>query len=147
MDLIILWLFRAGHVLAATTWVGGYTLFTFVLVPLLAREASIGLLKAGVTTIRVMTYSGIATIFFGLLLVTRTRGFTSINGGEWGLIVLTCIVIAIILLGIGDGALRPQLRRLAQGKSAPRLQQIAVIGFTLSALAIMLMTRAIYARS
>lgn len=147
MDGILLWFFRYGHVLAATAWTGGYLLFTFVLVPLIQREPTPALLRFGISTVRVMTYSGTATIVFGLLLITRTRGFASVGRGEWGSIIVTCIIIAVALLGIGDGALRPRLRRMAEGGSAPSLQRIALAGFVLSALAVGLMTRALYAGS
>jgi hypothetical protein len=30
-------------------------------------------------------------------------------GSEWGTLVLMCVVIAVALLGMGDGALRPAL--------------------------------------
>lgn len=145
METLLLWLFRYGHVFAATAWTGGYTLFTFVLVPMIRHEPSPGLLRFGVSTIRVMTYSGTATIVFGLLLITRTRGFANVGRGEWGIIILVCIGIAVALLGIGDGALRPRLRKMVAGESAGSLQRMALIGFLLSALAVGLMTRALYA--
>jgi hypothetical protein len=38
------------------------------------------------------------------VLITRTRGVSSLLRGEWGALVISCIVIAVALLGIGDGA-------------------------------------------
>jgi hypothetical protein len=96
-----------------------------------------------------MTYTGMATIFFGILLITRTRGFGSLWGGEWGVLIIASAVVAVALLGIGDGALRPALRRMGQGDegSAGAAQRFATIGLALTVLAVGLMTRALYATS
>lgn len=50
---------------------------------------------------RVLTYTGTATIFFGLLLIPRTRGYDNLLGGKWGGIIVSCIVIAVALIGFG----------------------------------------------
>ena len=97
------------------------------------------------TTVRVLSYTGTATIFFGLLLVPRTRGYDSLLGGEWGGIVVSCIVIAVALLGLGDSALRPALRRLKETRDVRPARRLALTGFALSLLAVGLMTRALYA--
>jgi hypothetical protein len=98
--------------------------------------------------VRVVSFSGTATILFGLILITRTRGFaTIINGGEWGGIIISCVIIAVALMGIGDGALRPALRRLAESGDSRPARRFAWIGFILTIVAIGLMTRAIYAPS
>ena len=131
--------------MAASAWAGGYLLFVLVLVPLLRRETTASLMRVAVTTVRTMTYAGVGTLIFGTLLITRTRGFASLGRGEWGWLIIACIVIAIALLGIGDGALRPQLRKLAHAQPAPMLERVAWLGLALSALAIILMTRALYA--
>jgi hypothetical protein len=146
--LITTWLFRYGHVLGGGLWLGGYAMLAIVVIPLLAREGNKNLMNMAITMVRLLTYSGMATILFGLLLITRTRGFAAIvSGGEWGGIIISCIVIAIALLGIGDGGLRPALRRLAETGDSRSARRFAWIGFILTILAIGLMTRAFYASS
>ena len=127
MNTIILWLVRYGHVLAGALWVGGYALLALVIVPLLAggNAANELLQRLAATVVRVLTYAGVATIFFGIVLITRTRGFANLFSGEWGAIVIACFVIAIALLGIGDSGLRPALRSLAatgDGRAARALR-------------------------
>ena len=139
----VTWLVRYGHVVGGALWVGGYIVLAFLLIPALAKGAA-GLESLTETTVRVLTYSGTATIFFGLVLVSRTRGYSSLLKGEWGGIVVTCIGIAIVLLGIGDGALRPALRRLKETKNVRPAQRFALLGFILTLIAVGLMTRAIY---
>ena len=140
------WLVRYGHVAAGALWLGGYLVLAFVLVPALARRDEEGVLeRLTLTTVRVLSYTGTATVFFGLLLVPRTRGYGSLWGGEWGGIVVSCIVIAVALLGLGDSALRPALRRLKETRDVRPAQRFALIGFALSLLAVGLMTRALYA--
>lgn len=148
MTLTTTWLIRYGHVVGGALWLGGYVLLALVILPLLAKYRTEVLESLAITTVRVMTYAGTATLAFGLVLITRTRGFQSITSfGEWGMIIITCIVIAIALLGIGDGALRPAIQKLMQtGKTQPA-QRFAVIGLVLSVIAIGLMTRALYAVS
>ena len=94
-----------------------------------------------------ITYAGTATIIFGLLLIMRTRGFSSLWGGEWGGIVLTSLAIAVVLLGIGDGALRPALRRLADTGDPGPARRWALVAFVLTVIAVALMTRAPYTRT
>ena len=143
----ILWLVRYGHVLSGAVWVGGYALLALVIVPLLASSPSAALARMAISAVRVLTYAGVATIFFGIVLITRTRGFASVPRGEWGAIIIACAVIAVALLGIGDGALRPALRRLAAGGDGRAARRFAIIGLALTVLAVGLMTRALYARS
>ncbi len=138
------WLVRYSHVVGGGLWLGGYLVLAFLLIPALAKGASAPLERLTETTVRVLTYAGTATIFFGLLLVTRTRGFDSLPGGEWGGIIIACFVIAVALLGIGDGALRPALRRLGETQDVRPAQRLALLGFVLSVIAVGLMTRALY---
>ena len=140
----VTWLVRYGHVVGGALWLGGYLVLAFLLIPALAKGASTQLQQLTGTTVRVLTYSGTATIFFGIILVTRTRGFDSLLGGEWGGIVIACIVIAVALLGIGDGALRPALRRVGETQNVRPAQRLALLGFVLSVVAVGLMTRALY---
>lgn len=146
--LLLTWLLRYGHVVSAAIWLGGYALLVLVLLPRLAREPNELYQTVLMAVVRLLTYAGTATILFGIFLITRTRGFNIIlRGGEWGGIVLSCLVIAIILLGIGDGALRPALKPSADAKALRRAQRWAWLGFWLSILAAGLMTRTIYAIS
>jgi lysylphosphatidylglycerol synthetase-like protein (DUF2156 family) len=147
IDLVITWALRWGHVLGGALWLGGYAFIFLGLLPLMRHKHTPQFAELGHTVTRTMTYSGMATIFFGLMLVTRTRGFASIGRGEWGWIIVVCIVIAIALLGIGDGMLRPALRRYVADGTVDRVRSGALIGFVLSVLAIGLMTRALYATS
>lgn len=140
------WLVRYGHVAAGALWLGGYLVLAFLLVPALAKQGGEGsLLRLTLSTVRVLSYTGTATIFFGLLLVPRTRGYDNLLGGEWGGIIVSCIVIAVALLGLGDSALRPALRRLKETRDVRTAQRLALLGFALSLLAVGLMTRALYA--
>lgn len=146
--IIITWLIRYGHVLGAGLWVGGYALLAIVIIPLLKKETNSTLVPIAMTIVRLLTYSGTATILFGLVLITRTRGFAAISsGGEWGGIVIVCILIAVALLGISDGGLRPALRHVAETGDSRRASRLAWAGFILTILAIGFMTRALYASS
>ena len=71
----------------------------FVLIPALAKGASTQLRQLTETTVRVQTYAGTATIFFGIVLVARTCGFSSLLQWEWGGLILACTAIAVALLG------------------------------------------------
>lgn len=139
------WLVRYGHVVGGALWLGGYLVLAFLLIPALARSATAQLEQLTETTVRVLTYAGTATIFFGLILITRSRGFDSLLRGEWGGIIIACFVIAVALLGIGDGALRPALRRMSETQDVRPARRLALFGFVLSVLAVGLMTRALYA--
>jgi uncharacterized membrane protein len=145
---IITWLVRYGHVLGGGLWVGGYALLALVIIPLLEQQRSNSIEQAAIKTVRVLTYAGTATMLFGLVLITRTRGFAGLfSGGEWGGIIIVCIVIAVALLGLGDGALRPALKQLAKTGDGRRARRFAWLGFILTIIAIGLMTRALYAGS
>lgn len=148
LPIILTWLVRYGHVLAGAIWVGGYATLTQALIPRLEKQPNETLLGVTIATVRLLSYTGTATILFGLLLVTRTRGYATIwRGGEWSGIIISCFLIAIALLGLGDGALRPALRELGAGQVNRRARRLAWTGFILTTLAIGLMTRALYALS
>jgi hypothetical protein len=148
MTLVMTWLIRYGHVLAGAVWLGGYVILALIMLPLLAKHRTEVLETLAITTVRILTYAGTATIAFGLVLITRTRGFQSVTSlGEWGMIIITCIVIAVALLGIGDGALRPAIQKLMQTGNSKPAQRFALMGLVLTVIAIGLMTRAIYAVS
>ena len=141
------WLIRYGHILGGAVWVGGYALLALLIIPLLERERSALLADLAIAAVRVLTYAGTLTIGFGLVLITRTRGFANLFSGEWGALVIASFVMAIILLGIGDGAIRPALRRLGAGGDGTNARRWALAGFALTVLTIGMMTRALYAPS
>lgn len=146
--LVVTWLVRYGHVLSGGIWVGGFALLTMILLPALQRQATELLVGITLAVVRLLSYVGSATILFGLLLITRTRRFTTVfSGGEWGGIIIICFVIALALLGISDGLVRPALKQAAKAGSLRRAQRWAWVMLMLSILAIGLMTRAIYATS
>ena len=144
---IVTLLVRYGHVLCGAVWLGGYAVLALAIVPLLEKGPNETLGRLAVTVVRLLTYAGTLTIFFGILLITRTRGFANLFGGEWGGIVIASFVTAVALLGIGDGALRPALRRLAAWGDGAAARRWALAGFALTMLAIGMMTRALYASS
>lgn len=143
----ITWLIRFGHVLGGAVWVGGYALIALVIAPLLERERSATLGGLAIAAVRILTYAGTLTIGFGLVLITRTRGLGNLFGGEWGALIILSFIAAVALLGIGDGALRPALRRLAEGEAGGKARRWAIIGFAITILTIGMMTRALYAGS
>ena len=151
MNTVAVWLVRYGHVLGAAVWVGGYALLAFVVVPFLVREPNAVVGKLAVAAVRILTYAGMLTIGFGLVLITYTRGVVSLfRGGEWGFLVIASFLSAIALFGIGDGALRPALVRLAaggerRGGAKPAASPLSVSPLT--ALTVGMMTRAVYART
>src|SRR5262245_51425852 len=134
---LITWLIRYAHVLGGGLWVGGYALLALVIIPLMEKQANPLLTSVAVTTTRLLSYAGTATMLFGLILITRTRGFAAvISGGEWGGIIIACIIIAVALMGIGDGGLRPALKQLGETGDRRRAKRFAWIGFILTLLAI-----------
>jgi hypothetical protein len=94
-----------------------------------------------------LTYTGTATIIFGVVLITRTRGFGSLLDGEWGVLIIVSAILAVVLLGLGDGGLRPALRRLPETGDIATARRLAWIGLIITTLVIGLMTRAVYASS
>ncbi len=147
MDTTLTWLVRYGHVLFGAGWLGGYYGLAFWIIPLLERnrDATLGRLALGAA--RTLSGVGTVTMIFGALLIWRTRGYGNIFNGEWGMIVITSIVIAFALMGIGDGALRPALQRLIDTGDGSGARRWAYVGLGLTVLAIGLMTRAVYASS
>ena len=77
------------------------------------------------------------------MLITRTNGFANLFGSVWGGFIITAFIIAIVLLGIGDGALRPAILKIKKtgGTSARRW---AIIGFVLTVVAVGVMTGATF---
>ena len=145
---IITWLIRYGHVLGAGIWVGGYAWLALVLLPGMAKHTPPTLVPVALTTIRVLTYTGTATLVLGLVLMAWTRGLAALtSGGEWGGIMWVGIALAVVLLGLGDGGLRPALRQLAATGESRRACRWAWLGLLVAILAVGVMTRALYAGS
>lgn len=147
MDTTITWLIRYGHVLSAATWMGSFALLALLVVPLFRRDQSSSITRLAESVVRVLSASGVSAMVFGVLLIWRTRGFGQVGRGEWGILVVASIVIAIVLVTISDGALRPALRRIAETGDASRAQRLSVAGLLLAVVAIGIMTRALYASS
>lgn len=141
------WLVRYGHVLAGAFWLGGYASLALVVIPLLAASERETLARVAGGLVRALTYTGTATIIFGVVLIARTRGFGELLGGEWGGLIILSTILAVVLLGLGDGALRPALRRLPETGDVAAARRLTWIGLALTVLVIGLMTRAVYASS
>lgn len=149
-DSILTWLIRSLHVLGAAGWVGGYLMLVVVILPVLAREQPVALRRLALGAANLVSGFGGLTIIAGLILIWRSRGYGSLlTGGEWSGNVLSAAVLAVILMGIGDSALRPALRRLEHDGPAAvgSARRWAMVGLVLSVLALLIMTRALYAIS
>jgi putative copper export protein len=148
VDSLITWAVRAIHVASAAIWVGGYAIMLFAIVPYLAKERNETIKALGVTTVRVISMASLVTVLAGLAMIWRSRGYGMLLAGEWGGIVISSIVVAIVMGAIGDAGLRPAIRRLDPdlpgGVTAVR--RWALAGLVLGIFAVLLMTRAIYAR-
>jgi len=144
MSEVLSWLVRYGHVLGAAVWTGGYAALALVIVPLLEKGAGEAVGRLAVATVRVGTYAGTLVIGFGVVLITRTNGYSHLLGTTWGALVLASAATALVLFGIGDGALRPALVRLAAGGDGRAARRWSLAGLALTALAIGLMTGATY---
>ena len=148
VDSLITWAVRAAHVVGAAIWLGGYAVMLLAIVPYLARERSETVRAIALTTARVISMASAVTVLAGLLLIWRTRGYGFLLVGEWGGIVISSIVLAVVLGAIGDAGLRPAIRRLdpdAPG-SVAAVRRWALAGLIVGVLAVLLMTRSIYAR-
>ena len=84
MTSLLSWIIRYGHVLGAATWVGGYALLAFLIVPMLGKGASETLVRLAIVAVRFLTYAGTLTIAFGVILITRTNCFGQLLGSAWG---------------------------------------------------------------
>jgi putative copper export protein len=149
VDTLLTWLARTAHVFGAALWIGGYAALAFVLAPALARGAPEPIRRAAIRASRVLSYAGGLTVLAGLLLVGRTRGYAQVTaGGEWGGIVLSCLVLAVALLAVGDVGLRPALARVREGDQVgvDAVRRWSLVGLLVGATALALMTRALYAR-
>ena len=149
VDSMLTWAVRSIHVLGAALWLGGYAVMLLAIVPFLARERNETVRAIALATTRVLSIAGALTVVAGLVMISRSRGYGFLLVGEWGGIVVSSIVIAVIMGAIGDAGLRPAIRRLdpdAPGGVAA-VRRWALAGLIAGALAVLLMTRAIYART
>jgi putative copper export protein len=149
MDPFITWIVRSVHIFGAAVWLGGYALLLLVIVPALAREDSASLRRLAVSATRWLSAAGGLTVLAGLVLIWRTRGYGYLlMGGEWGGIVITSFVLAIVLGAIGDAGLRPAIRRLDADPpgSMRAVRRWTLAGLIVGALILLMMTRAIYAK-
>lgn len=140
------WLVRFLHVAGAAAWVGGYAMLVFAFLPKL--EAGQERLQAGIMrAIRTISFAGTWTVLTGLALISYTRGWASFGKGEWGGMVAGSLILAIALMGISDGALRPAVRKLSPNnpQSLQKAKRWAVVSLVLGILLIAIMTRMPYA--
>ncbi len=142
MSEVVSWLVRYGHVLGAAVWTGGYAALALVIVPLMEKGANEAIGRLAVATVRVGTYAGTLVIGFGVVLIARTNGYDHLLGTAWGALVLASAATAVVLFGIGDGALRPALVRLAAGGDGRAARRWSLVGLALTVLAIGMMTGA-----
>ncbi len=138
----ISFLVRYLHVVGAVVWVGGYAVLALTLIPRLGGSNGSGaaLARAALSVSRLLSAAGLWTMLAGLALIPLTRGFGQLFGGEWGGGVLVGILLAIVMMGLGDGALRPALRRAEQDPAAaPRARALALVVFLLGILTLAIM--------
>ena len=156
VDSLITWAVRAVHVFGAALWLGGFAVMLLAIVPYLAREPDrqaqgerYEVVRAiAMATARVISIAGAVTVIAGLVMISRSRGYGFLFVGEWGGIVISSIVLAIAMGAIGDAGLRPAIRRLSPDApgGVAAVRRWALAGLVLGVLAVLLMTRAIYAR-
>jgi hypothetical protein len=139
--LIVSWIVRFGHVAFAALWVGGYAMIAFEAIPAVAHHPERA--SRVIQQIRLLTYVGVLVLGFGIALITRTQGFGQLIGSAWGTCILLGILIAVTLLGIGDGVLRPALLKQSPA-GIQRARRAAILGFALTIVAVGLMTGATY---
>jgi putative copper export protein len=149
VDSLITWAVRSIHVLGAAFWLGGYAVMLLAIVPFLARERNETARAIALATTRLISIAAAVTVVAGLVMITRSRGYGFLFVGEWGGIVVSSIVIAVVMGAIGDAGLRPAIRRLDPESTGgvAVVRRWALAGLILGVLAVVLMTRAIYART
>ena len=147
-DTLITWAVRAIHVFGAALWLGGFAVMLLAIVPHLARERNEPVRAIALATARVISIAGAVTVIAGLVLIWRTRGYGFLFVGEWGGIVISSIVLAIVMGAVGDAGLRPAIRRLDPDSpgAVAAVRRWALVGLVAGVLAVLLMTRAISAR-
>ena len=148
VDSLVTWAVRAVHVVGAAVWVGGFAVMLLAIVPYLGRERNETVRGIALATARVISIAGAVTVVAGLVMISRSRGYGFLLVGEWGGIVISSIAIAVMMGFVGDARLRPAIRRLEPGTpdGVAAVRRWALVGLALGVVAVLLMTRAIYAR-
>ena len=148
VEALLTWAVRAIHVFGAAVWLGGYAVMLLAIVPYLAHERTEAVRAIAMATARVISIAAAVTVVAGLVMIWRSRGYGLLLAGEWGGIVVSAIVLAIVLGAIGDAGLRPAIQRLEPESPAgiAAVRRWALAGLIVGVLAVLLMTRAIYAR-
>jgi putative copper export protein len=150
VDSLIAWFVRAVHVSGAAIWVGAYAVMLLAIVPQLARGRDEAVRSIALAAARVISISSLVTVVAGLVMISWSRGYGFLLlFGEWGGIVITSAVLAVAMGALGDMALRPAIRRWDPDdpSSVAAVRRWALVGLVLGVLTVMLMTRAVYARS
>jgi putative copper export protein len=149
VDSMITWLVRAVHVSGAAIWVGAYAVMLLAIVPQLARGRDEAVRAIALAAARVISISALVTVVAGLVMISWSRGYGFLLVGEWGGIVISSAVLAVVMGALGDMALRPAIRRWDPDvpASVAAVRRWALVGLVLGVLTVLLMTRAIYARS
>ena len=117
METLLGLLVRYLHVAGAVVWVGGYAVLALAIVPRLTGGSLAPISASALATSRLMSIAGAVTMVGGLILIPLTRGYGSL-GTQWGISLLVGIVLSVAMMGFGDGALRPALRRVGEGDVA-----------------------------
>ena len=108
VDSPITWLVRSIHVFGAAVWLGGYVVMLLAVIPYLARERNELVRAIALATARVISIAGALTVIVGLVMISRSRGYGFLLVGEWGAIIISSIVLAVIMGAIGDAGLRDE---------------------------------------
>ncbi len=134
---------RYLHVVGAVVWVGGYAILALAIVPRLANGARGPVSETALSVSRLLSMAGGATLLLGLVLVPLTRGFGELLSSQWGISVLVAIVLSVAMMGLGDGALRPALRRVAGGdaEASRRASSVALAALVLGLVVLLIMLR------
>lgn len=122
--MIKVWAIRFLHVLGAALWVGGLGFLALTWGELSSAGRAL--------VMRALRWTGAVTLVAGLFLVRVTRGFGAFGHGEWGGIVATGLLVALMMMGV------------SKVPEVPR--RWVIVAWVLGVLAVAMMTRAPYAR-
>src|SRR5918997_1176235 len=103
VDALITWAGRAVHVFGAALWLGRVAgVFLGDLAsPAGGRNEPVRAIA--LATARVISIAGAVTVIAGLVMISRSRGYGFLLVGEWGGIVVSSIVLAVVMGGGADG--------------------------------------------
>jgi uncharacterized membrane protein len=127
-------LLRILHVGSAIFFVGGATMWSAILVPMLAAMAPT-LPKGTMPTLggkvmKVLPAAALTTLVTGLLLFGSLGGFGPAAGTTWGMLISTAFVLLVVLLIVSLAGIKPTFKKLsqtmmaAQGPPPPEAQQL-----------------------